>query len=290
MAVLYGAIATAVGNSDRLEPSGDRPVEEQITAPIPERGRGAPPPPRVERKPGALEDGEQGLGELGLIRQHDGTYLYVDPHARFSARFEANGTVSFADRWRRPSRSDSQHGRCCGKPPGGLPGINPFYGARTTGPAEWILKLRGVDIFGKAKRDLLARTRDLRVRLAVAHNLELLERRLDELEPELLELWSDHTVDVQRRRELLFLRWDECEEYFEIDPGDVPGEAILTIDRAQLETAEEARRKIERFIRRHLPRGSKHAYGRAELRRLNARRTSSQQFTPYDRRPKTTRK
>jgi hypothetical protein len=237
--------------------------------------------PRVAQKPNALGV-DDSLAELGLVRQMDGSYLHVDRGGRFTARFNADGTVSFADRWKRPGR-DSQHGHGFKLPPGGLPGINPLYGMGVTGPTEWILMARGVDLAAKAKTELLEQTHELRARLAVAWNLELLEKRLEELAPELLHLWSNHEVDVERRKQLLFQRWDECDERFDVDPGDVPEDAILKIDEARRETAEKARRRIEAFIRRHLPRGSKHAYGKEQLRQLNRRRVSKQKFEPYRR-------
>jgi hypothetical protein len=254
-------------------------AEDKVTAPPP-RNR-PPPPPRIAEKPNALDDSGS-LAELGLVRQSDGSYLHVDRGGRFTARFEPDGTVSFADRWKRPG-GDSQHGSGFALPPGGLPGINPFYGMGITGPTEWILMARGIDLAAKAKTELLEQTLDLRARLAVAWNLDLLERRLGELEPELLHLWSDHEVAVDRRKQVLFQRWDECDERFDVDPGDVPEDAILKIDEARRETAEKARRRIEAFIRRHLPRGSKHAYTREELRELNRRRVSKQSFEPYRR-------
>jgi hypothetical protein len=235
----------------------------------------------VPSRPGQLEPGRGGLAELGLVRQKQGDYVYVDPGGRFSARFSADGTVSFADRWRRPTKGNAQHGGCCALPPGGVPGINPLYGLGMMGPTEWLLRMHGVDLAANAKTELLERTREVRIQLAVAWNLDLLERRLAELEPELLALWTDHEVDVARRRQLLFQRWDECDERFAVDPGDVPADAIVRIDEARRDTAERARRRIEAFIRRHLPRGGTHAYTRAELARLNRERTSRQRFEPY---------
>jgi len=262
-------------------------AEDKVTAPPPKKR--PPPPPRLPDKPDAIDPGNS-LAELGLVRQADGSYLHVDRAGRFTARFNSNGTVSFADRWKRPG-GDSQHGHGFKLPPGGLPGINPLYGMGVTGPTEWILMARGVDLAAKAKTELLEQTHDLRARLAVAWNLDLLEKRLGELEPELLYLWSDHEVDVDRRKQLLFQRWDECDERFDVDPGDVPEDAILKIDEVRRETAEKARRRIEAFIRRHLPRGSKYEYTKEELADLNRRRVSKQTFEPYRRKraPRATR-
>lgn len=281
--IASGVVVCAVAFATATAQAAPRPpvtTEEKVTAPPPKNR--PPPPPRLPQKPGAVDMGDS-LAELGLVRQSDGSYLHVDRGGRFTARFNKDGTVSFADRWRRPG-GDSQHGQGFKLPPGGLPGINPLYGMGVTGPSEWILMARGVDLAAKAKTELLEQTHDLRARLAVAWNLDLLERRLGELEPELLNLWADHEVPVDRRKQILFQRWDECDERFDIDPGAVPEDAILKIDEARRETAEKARRRIEAFIRRHLPRGSKHAYTKEELAGLNRRRVSKQSFEPYRRR------
>ena len=70
------------------------------------------------------------------------------------------------------------------------------------------------------------------------YNLALLDRRLRELSPELLLIWSDEAMSRPRKRELLFERWDECEERFSVQPGDIPAEAVSEIDRIRVETAE----------------------------------------------------
>ena len=258
------------------QPRGNVDPREQVTAP-PQR---TPPPPRIEQ-PLEADAQPSELEQLGLRRMKDGSYLYIDPNARFTARFQPDGQVLFADRWKRPSSGSRQKGKCCGMAPEGVMALNPFLGVPMKGPLEWFLEAYGYDLSTGAKTALLERTRELRTRLAVTWHLRQLERRLKQLEPELLQAWSNEKVALADRKTHLFERWDECDELFEIDPGEIPPDAILKIDEARMATAEEARRRIERFIRRHLPAGTKRAYTKAELAELNARRVSKQAFTPY---------
>jgi hypothetical protein len=224
---------------------------------------------------------EGGRANLGLRRQTDGSYLYVDPYRRFSAQFNPDGTVHFADRWRRPDSTNSQKGSF-GGPPIGL--FTPM-GMSVTGPAEWVMALQGIDRNARVKAELLARTREIRIGLAISFTKELLAVRLGQLEGELVAIWSLPSLSVAERRALLFQRWDECDESFAVEAGDVPEEALSEIDRARVETADKARRQIELFIRTTLPRGRKGAYSDEELRALNRDRQSRQPFAPYRKRP-----
>lgn len=252
--------------------------ENQVTAPPAKRGR--PPAPTAAR---GLEAGAEpdDLAGLGLRRLSDGTYLYRDPGNRFSAYFHPDGSVNFADRWRRPSDLDTQNGKCCALPGEGLAAINPFYGVPLGGPLEWLLKASGHDLSTKAKMELLERTAEVRTKLAISWTLQNLKERLAELEPQLLQAWSDRSVPGEDRRKLLFALWDECDEFVAIDTSQLPPDAITTIDEARQDTAEEARRRIEAFIRRHAPRGSESGYTARELRQFNETRRSTRPFAPY---------
>lgn len=252
--------------------------EEQLTAPLPQAGRTAPPP-KAARQAATSDTG--GLGDLGLRRQRDGGYLYVDPSKRFSATFRPNGTVEFAERLRRPSRQNPGKGTCCALPPGGLPGINPLLGMQMRGPAEWILAAQKKETAATDKRELLERTSELRVALAVSWNVELLKHRFVALEAELLDIWSDQRRTRVARKELLFQLWDDCDETFALDPGDIPMQALGIIDAARADTAVRARRLIEAFLRRHAPGGSPSMFTAQELDDMNRRRTSRERFDPY---------
>ncbi len=238
------------------------------------------PPPRLDFS-GPMPESARGRDRknLGLRRQHDGSYLYIDPYKRFTATFNRDGTVYFADRWRRPDRSNGQRGAF-----GGLPrGLFGPMGMSLTGPAEWVMALQGIDRNARVKAELLARTREIRIALAISYTRELLALRLDQLGGQLEGLWAETSLSQSERRALLFQRWDECDETFAVDSGDVPEEALSEIDRARIKTAEQARRTIEHFIHTTLPKGHANAYSDAELRALNRRRMSHQTFAPYTR-------
>lgn len=256
-------------------------------------GPARPPEPKAENQEATR--GKKGLGfdpssappvgetpgDIGLVRQENGGYLYVDPAKRFTARFDPDGTVHFADRWRRPSDAKPQRGQCCALPAEGFAAVNPLAGMPMRGPIEWLMAIQGADPNAIAKNALLEQTFELRVQMAVAHNLELLDRRLRELQPELLAIWSDEKLSLPRKRELLFERWDECDERFTVQPGDVPAKAISEIDRVRVETAERARDTIEAFVRRHAKKGTAKGYKEHELRAFNKRRVSKAEFQPY---------
>lgn len=78
-----------------------------------------PPSVRVRPKPNvaaAPNEASAKFPRLGLRRSADGSYAYVDPHGRFTAVVYPNGSVAFADRWRRVSASDVQNGALGGLP------------------------------------------------------------------------------------------------------------------------------------------------------------------------------
>jgi hypothetical protein len=227
--------------------------------------------------------------DVSVQLQDDGTYRYVDPYGRFSAKITADGRIEFADRWRRPSRMRPDRGRCCSlRVP--LATINPLVGVQFAGPLEWLMWANDNDPLVGAKNDVLEATRPLRIALVTAWTERIIEQHLGQLEEELGELWRQRKRSAQQRRELLFQRWDECDEWATaLGPPatDPEGVAILTeevvsnVDELRLDGAARARRIIERFIREHLPRGTQWGYDAAELTRLNARRTSQETFAPY---------
>lgn len=246
----------------------------------PSPARGAAPAPDVGDA--AIEyDNDVVPGELGLVRSGDTDFQYVDPGGRFSATFHDDGTVTFADPWNRPDRAHPDRGRIGRRGYAGVPGLNPLAGIAMTGPTEWIMLAKGIDPSRSAKADLLDRTRALRTQLAIAWSRERIDERLAALDAELLALWADHERTREARRALLFERWDECDERFSVAPPDIPQLAMSEIDRYRLRAASEARTRIVRFVRRHLPPSSGHRYTKAELDQLNARRVSQDRFAPY---------
>ncbi|MDC0722746.1 hypothetical protein [Nannocystis bainbridge] len=223
---------------------------------------------------------EDTLGSLGLKRQRDGTMMYVDAGKRFTAVFNADGSVRFGDRWNRDQNGNKVKGSRAA-----LRQIN-MSGLGMSGPSEWLVKLQdllgGPETDAAAKREFLNRTRELRTQLAIEWTLQVLTYRLGTLERELFELWSAGG-EPAKRRELLFQRWDECDETYRVEfAGEVPEEAMSEIDRTRADVAEQARRIIETFVRRQLPRSGPNGYSKRELTDMNGRRTSRQEFRPYD--------
>lgn len=213
--------------------------------------------------------------ELGLRPQDDGSALYVDPHLRFSARFNVDGTVEFADPWRRPDASN-ERGVCCGRP---LKASFPNF--EMAGPTEWLMYLSDQEPLRREKALLLERTREFRTGLAIAFARRNIEEALARLESDLVDIWSDPKLTPSARRALLFARWDECDERFAPTTGRVPIDALSVIDRERLAAADQARREIEAFVRRVAPQGSPQGFRSGELSALNDQRQSSETFDPY---------
>ncbi len=222
---------------------------------------------------------------LGLSRLVDGRYAYTDPGHRFVARIEPDGSVRFADRWRRvddrtAGKRKPERGRAGGVPSEGLlRATDPFGGAQVPGPAEWALRARGHDPTASAKAAWLDRTAEFRARLAVAWQRDLLRTQLSALPERLDALWADDARTVAQRRARLFAQWDECLEPVKVTVKTKASTPILLRDRTR--AAAEARDIIERFVRDKLPAGSPDAYTDAELSALNAGRDSRERFEPY---------
>jgi hypothetical protein len=240
--------------------------------------------PRFE--PGSFEAGQHpaSAAGLGLQRLDDGRYSYADPARRFVAQIELDGTVNFADRWRRVDARTggrrSERGRAGGVPAEGmLRATAPFSGAQVSGPTEWALRARGHDPTASAKAAWLRRSESFRARLALAWHRELLRARVATLPARLEALWSDTSRPAEQRRALLFAQWDECDEPVAVAVATRATTGTLARDRRR--AAAVARAVIERFVRSELPPGSPDAYPPAQLHALNADRLSEQQFDPY---------
>ena len=222
---------------------------------------------------------------LGLSRLVDGRYAYTDPGHRFVARIEADGSVRFADRWRRVDdrkrgKHKTERGRAGGVPPEGLlRASDPFGGAQVPGPAEWAMRVRGHDPTASAKAAWLERTAEFRARLAIAWQRDLLRTQLSALPERLEALWADDARTVAQRRARLFAQWDECLDPVKVTVKTKASAPILLRDRRR--AAAEARDIIERFVRDKLPAGSPEAFTEAELSTFNAQRESDERFDPY---------
>lgn len=256
---------TAEGPAQLPEPTGARTTTNKSWL----KEGPSPPPGNGEKK---------GLAALGLTRTGDGNYLYVDPGKRFTVAIRPDGVVRFGNRWGRDQHGDRLRGSGWA-----LRQIGPS-GIGVGGPTEWLRALSGQELDAAAKAEFLRLTHELRVQLAVEFTRQLLRTRLGDLERELQSISSDAERPLAARKELLFQRWDECDERFAVPApdGEVPAEALSELDQDRLAAADTARRTIEAFIRRQHARGSARGYTAAELADLNRRRVSAQPFAPYN--------
>jgi hypothetical protein len=126
----------------------------------------------------------------------------------------------------------------------------------------------GNDPYLPEKLKVMEATRAERWEMRRAHDVMVMQRALDDLPRYLDAVWSRPGWSASTRRELLFALWDEAAE---------DGNELLRQGGA------EARRIIEQYVAWRLPPGSRHAFGGAELARLNRARQSRQAFAPYDR-------
>lgn len=275
-------LAPPTSTGDSVGPEGPAPPPAPPTRPEGPRALTGPVPPAPDVSDAPLDFADDAApSQIGLSRSAEGNFDYVDPGGRFAATIHEDGTITFRDPWRRESRTHPDRGEAGGLPIAGLPGLNPLAGLAMNGPTEWAMLARGIDPSRTAKSKLLERTHELRTQMAVAWARARIDERLDALDTELLVLWSDHTLDRARRRELLFERWDECDERFAVAPAGIPDAAVSAIDQYRLDAASTARAKIIGFVRRHVPRTSRHRFTHAELERFNARRVSREPFAPY---------
>jgi hypothetical protein len=232
--------------------------------------------------PRHVEAPSDGFAGLGLENQADGSWTYADPTGHFTARFETDGSVSFADRWRRPDSRDSQNGRCCALPP---PATSIAGGWAMNGPTEWMYRWLGEDISARKKAELLRVTLDVRVGLAVEHMQGLIDDALAQLIADLDAVRHDPTLDAGQKRQRVFEIWDDCDERLPVAGAAVPAEAESALDEARLDAAWRARRTIEKWIRLHMPEGTSRGYTAKQLARLDTERLSHEPFDPYTEQP-----
>lgn len=196
------------------------------------------------------------MGEAGFRRRRDGQMVYMGPRRAWRAKLLPDGRVQFRDLVGVPSNA---------------PGV-----------AEAIRAGQGQELYQQEKRKLLKDTFELRLSMAVSWAEAEMERNLDRLYRDLLDVWHEPGRSAAQRRRLLFDRWDECEETLAVDVGEFEEAAGARLTKLRSEAGEKARSKIEDFIVRHLPRGDPDAYSEQELQSLNRERRSRRRFAPYD--------
>ena len=244
----------------------------------------AVPPPRVVPEQGPSSSTSSELGRLH--KQIGGGYVYRDDKAGFIAEIRPDGTVRFRDAHLGPQQFTPKlfgypldgsgvrpeepvpfrddlvpHG------PYGPPPILVSTSFRFGGLADAAQTTRRA----AAKQKFLQLTAPMRERMAASWRAERAQSALVTLSHDLLKRWRDTTVPLSIRKEELFRQWDDCEEPAAGADPSVHAGAM-------------ARRRIEKFIRRHARRGTPDEFTAQELADLNRRRESKEPFAPYARR------
>ncbi len=194
-----------------------------------------------------------------------GKLVYRDPSGRFVATLNPDGRVNFRNKGAKGSWTNI-----------GL-----------AGPGDALMAAGGDDPYARLKAKLLKATFEMRLGMAVNFQKKQLDKRLRRLDGELGKIWADERRDLAARKELLFQRWDECDEPEEVAGGqaELPGFGAVDnseLDEARQSAAVSARKRILKFIREHAPKGSAEAFTAAELADMNRRRISKEKFSPYD--------
>ncbi|MDC0671965.1 hypothetical protein [Nannocystis radixulma] len=247
---------------DRASPRADARVEARVDDPPRERTRadahvearvddppasapapteGPAPGPKLPAPSSVKPSGTGPMGPaspdnpaaLGMRRMRDGTVLYIDSARRFSASFNDDGTVRIFNR-----RGRDQHGRWMPLATRWELRQKGLTAIGISGPIEWLLwlqhRLGGPELHASAKTAFMARTAEARTRMRIAWTLRVLDDRFNFLNRELTDLWTAPGRETAARRELLFQRWDECDEAFAVSPevgsdiGSPVDEAFVT--------------------------------------------------------------
>ena len=198
------------------------------------------------------------------FKNEKGRLIYRDPSGRFVATLRADGRVDFRNKGAKASWTQVGMG----------------------GPGDLLSAAAGDDPYARIKSKLLKATFEMRLGMAVNFQKTQLNKRLRRLDGDLDKIWADTGRALGARKELLFQRWDECDEPEQAATAaaDLPGFGKVKdseLDDARHDAARSARRLIEQFIREHAPKGSAEAFSPAELADMNRRRASTQNFQPY---------
>ncbi len=219
------------------------------------------------RRTGSGSDPARGpLGDARIVLRDDGTLeIYghqgqlqlqiADPSAQFAETLEPMAG---------PLKFGAAHGQ---------------IRVPISGLSDW-LRQRGSTRRAASTLDAEGLTRSHRTIVEITQAAENTERALMQLAVDLPRLWADSELPVERRREMLFERWDDCAE-----TDGAPDMPVVRAEQAATAILHNggarARAMIIDFTRRELPEGSAGAFPPAQLDRLNARRRSTARFDPY---------
>ena len=249
-----------------------------IGVPAPEHGAPAARPDRASIDVADAPNAGVRVRDLNLIPTSGGDFWFRDPGGRFSALISSDGTVRFADRGRRSSRRNSQHGK--GTAPLPARAANPFTGIRFGGLLEWLMRWSHQDPAGAAKADFLALTAEFRQRLARGALRVRIEAEVSSLPHRLHQLWANEALTQRERRRRIFRLWDDWAQGAEQRHagGSAPGNDELEV---RSQGAARGQHIVEEFVRRHLPQGGPRSYSPTELAELNRGRHATTLFSPY---------
>lgn len=204
-------------------------------------------------------------GQDYAFSKENGKLVYRDPAGRFVATLNPDGRVNFRNKGAKAT----------------------WTNIGMAGPGDLISAAAGEDPYARLKAKLLKATFEMRLGMAIDFQKRQLDKRLSRLEGELDKIWADSRRELSARKELLFQRWDECDEPDdEVADGqaELPGFGAVEsseLDEARHGAAASARKRILKFIREHAPKGSAEAFTAAEIADMNRRRASKQEFDPY---------
>lgn len=261
---------------------------------------GPPPAPRPVAEVGE-HAGEGGIVQQ-LVRRSDGGYEHANRRAGFRATIHPDGTVTFRDfavthgnvkvlgidlttgQAQVPDGSMPSNTLVRPQDLGGL-GDDPLVKSGPYGPAPIIAsaggRMAGIADLAAAtrraaeKQHFLDATEGLRAKLAEEHRRANERTALVSLDAELRAIWIAADTPLSMKKERLFQRWDECIQL----PDDPEAANPDTIARAR--AGDIARRRIEAWIRRNIPKSHADAFTKSELREMNMRRRSKGRFDPY---------
>lgn len=247
---------TAIGSAGKgvIDPSmlqGSRELYEGSI--VPEEGGG-----------GVQGPAPAPTGKDYAFSKEKGKLIYRDPAGRFVATLNPDGRVNFRNKGAKAT----------------------WTNIGMAGPGDILSAAAGEDPYARLKAALLKATFEMRLGMAIDFQKRQLDKRLSRLDSELDKIWADERRDLSSRKELLFQRWDECDEPEDADAGaELPGFGPVEnseLDDARQGAAASARKQILKFIREHAPKGSTEAFTAAELADMNRRRASKQKFNPYE--------
>lgn len=138
---------------------------------------------------------------------------------------------------------------------------------------------RDVEVNRKTRTEIDQATAAFRVEVAREHYLAAYCERLHALQRDLVRTWR--IADSRARKRTLFEVFDGVAARFPAAHARVPAGALADLGTLHVDAVDKAREIVVLFVRARLPKGSRGAYSRRELRALNRTRRGIVAFEPY---------